>query len=91
MAGTGPTETTRPPQTPAENGVATAIVANIATIATYILATYALPAELPGNVRAAVDAITLSAVAFAVAFVAARMRNAQWSAEGQVTGAKRLL
>ena len=91
MAGTGPTETTRPPQTPTENGVATAIVANIATLATYVLATYALPADLPGNVRAAVDALTLSGVAFAVAFVAARMRNAQWSADREVTGLKRLL
>ncbi len=80
----------RPATTPTTSGVASVVVVNISTIATYIVGLY-LPPDLPGNVRLSIEALTLSAVAFIMAMLGSYLRNAEWAANGTVSGFKKLL
>lgn len=85
-------ETPRPAQSPVAQGTSTAIVTNLAIIATwgFGFALDMLPTEVPTNVRGAFDLLILTAVSFFVAFIAAKMRDTEFATDGTVSGIKKL-
>jgi hypothetical protein len=89
----GPTQTPRPALPPAYNLSSAAISAQVGVIVTWLvgLAMHALPVVPPVEVQGAVNMLAAGAIAGVVAYVAARMRSAQWARDGEVTGAKKLL
>lgn len=86
-------EEPRPAASPATNGASTAIVTNIAVIASWLvgLAIQQLPVQPPAQVSGALDFLVLTTVAFAVAYVAGLLRDREFRSTGDVTGIKKLL
>jgi hypothetical protein len=90
---TGPTSDPRPALPPVYNGTSAVISANIGVIVTWLIRVSLdhFQVQTPGEVFGAMNVLAASAIAFAVSYVAARMRNTEYAETSKVTGVKALL
>lgn len=88
-----PAGNVRPAQSEVLQAASTTVVTALSTIAAWITGMLLdlLPVVVPSDVRAAFVGLTLIGVAFGVSLAAVKMRNSEWRATGEVTGAKQLM